>query len=191
MNHVVLEFEKLEILKPRERWKLYFVIVSDHPGEQDKLLVGNIPAEFIRLKPQEQNTISFKPAGDKGADGLFVLESPLPASKRIKARTYLLHSRQGTRSIGKFMKEMKGGLGADAFDVVTDMLGTSSPWLVIAKKALPLIGDVLRKIKDRDFGFISLDEKFGPEFKKNKKLKRVNTFSSGQAKLTWRWSIQD
>ncbi len=191
MADIILEFEKLEILKPRERWKLYFIIVSDHPGDPDKMLVGNIPSEYIRLKPKEDNVISFTPEGDDGADGLFVMECPLPASGRIKVRAFLRHSRQAARNVGKFMKDMKKELGDDAMDIITDALGTTSPWLVIAKKALPLVGNILGKIKDRDMGFINLDENFGPEFKKNKKLKRFNRFSTGEAKLTWQWSVQE
>lgn len=190
MPDIILEFEKLEILRPREKWKLYFVIVSDHPGDPGKMLVGNIPPEYIRLKPREKNMILFTPEGDEGTDGLFVLESPVPVSRRIKVRAFLRHSRKATRNVGQFLKDMKQNLGENAMDIVTDMLGTTSPWLVIAKKALPLVGNIMAKINDRDMGFINLDEKFGPEFKKDIKLKRHNKFSTGEAKLTWNWSIQ-
>ncbi len=44
---------------------------------------------------------------------------------------------------------MQGNLGSDAFDIVTDIVGTTNPWLIIAKKAVPFIGGILAKIPDR------------------------------------------
>ena len=83
----------------------------------------------------------------------------------------------------------KGQLGSDAFDIVSDLVGTTNPWLIIAKKAVPLIGAILTKIPDRDFGMISVYEEFGPEFENQTELDRSNKFTSGDATLVWSWSI--
>jgi hypothetical protein len=194
MTEIILEFEKLEILRPKERWQLYFVIVAEHPTDPDKMVIGTVPSEpasggYIRLKPREQNKISFVPEGT-GADGLFVLEREIPADRRIKVRTYLRHSRQGTRNVGKILQDIKTGMGADAIGIVSNILGSTNPWLVIAKSAIPLVGKLLSDIKDRDFGFISMDEDFGPEFESQSELDRSNTFSTGDAKLVWSWSVK-
>ena len=82
-------------------------------------------------------------------------------------------------------------MGGDAFDIVEDIVGTVTPWLVIAKKAVPMIGSILRGIKDRDFGMVSVYEEFGPEFEDQIELDRSNTFSTGDAMLVWSWSINE
>jgi hypothetical protein len=86
---------------------------------------------------------------------------------------------------------MESELGGDAFGIVSDILGTTNPWLVIAKKAVPMIGSVLKKIKDRDMGFVSMFEEFGPEFEDQVELDRSNKFSTGNASIVWSWSIDE
>lgn len=195
MASIRLEFEQLEILRPKKRWQLYFVIVAEHPNEADKFLITTIPTtgdNIIRIKPRANNLINFEPeAVDEGVNGLFVIEREMPADQSISVRVFLRHSRNAIRDSGEILQNLQGELGGDAFDIVTDILGTTSPWLVVAKKATPLIGGILKKIKDRDFGFVSMDEEFGPEFENQTELDRANNFSTGDARIVWSWSIQD
>jgi hypothetical protein len=67
---------------------------------------------------------------------------------------------------------------------------TGAPWLVVSKYALGAIGKVLRKVKDKDFGFVSMDEEFGDEFENQTELDRENTFSTGEASIVWSWSAE-
>lgn len=60
------------------------------------------------------------------------------------------------------------------------------PWLVVAKKAFHIISAVLGNIKDRDMGFVPMDESIGAEFKPGKKVKRHNEFSTGKANIWWK-----
>lgn len=190
MATVKLEFDKLEILARKERWKFYFVIVAEHPTENDKMLITSFPEQFIKLKPRQKNEYSFVPeTSSGGADGLLVLQRELPIDKHMKVRVYLRHSRQSTRNAGSFLQKFKGDLGDKSLNITQKILGATSPWLVIAKEAVPMIGSVLTKIKDRDFGFVSLDEGFGEEFEDGKKMDREMSFSTGDAKLYWSWSI--
>lgn len=190
MAIIRLEFDKVKILRPKERWQLYFILVTEHPTEKDKMVVSSFPDPFIHLKPSQDNVINFKPAEGVGVDGMFVLERDLPVDNTITARVYLRHSRQATRDVGTLLSDIKGGLGGNAFNIVTDILGSSNPWLIIAKEAIPLIGGVLKKINDRDFGFVSMDEEFGSEFSNQVELSRENTFSTGEAKICWTWSVK-
>jgi hypothetical protein len=189
METVKLELEKLQILRPKERWRLYFVLVTEHPAEKDKMVITSFPDPYIRLKPSQNNVINFEPIGS-GADGLTVMERELPADRMITTRLYLRQSHQPTRNIGKILQDIKGELGGDAMNIVSNILGTTSPWLVIAKEAIPLIGGILRNIKDRDFGFVNLDEEFGSEFSNQGEIDRENTFSTGEAKICWSWSLK-
>jgi hypothetical protein len=192
MANVKLEFEELQILRPKKRWKVYFVVVAEHPTDPDKMVVTSLPSQFITIKPRQNNVIYFEPEeGDGGADGFFVLERDMPADRRLSVRVYMRHSREGKREVGQLLQDIEGELGSNAFGIITDILGTTSPWLVIAKKAIPLIGGILTRIRDRDFGFVSMDEEFGPEFENQTELDRANNFSSGDAKIVWSWSVRD
>ena len=190
METITLEFSQLKIRKKRERWKLYFIMVTEHPEDNDKMVISTFPEPYIRLKPNNDNIISFEPKGSPGADGLFVIERELPSDKRIKVRVYLRQSRKNTRNLGDALKDMKKTLGGDAFEIVSDIMGSSVPWLVVAKKAFPIIGNVLSNIKDRDMGFVSMDESFSTEFAQGEKVIRSNEFSTGEANISWKWSLK-
>jgi hypothetical protein len=189
MKTITLEFRKLKINKGKERWKLYFILVTEHPTDNDKMILSTFPDPYIRLKPDQDNQISFEPEGSPGADGMFVLERDFPEDNRIKAHIYLRHSRQSTRDVGKTLQDLKDELGGDAFEIVSDLLGSTSPWLIIAKQAVPLLGGILKKIKDKDMGFVSMDESFDHEFDQAGAIERSNTFSTGEAKIWWKWKI--
>lgn len=190
MAKIKLEFEKLTIHRPKERWKLYFIIVAEHPTEEDKMVITSLPqSDIIRLKPSQGNVINFEPKGDN-VDGLFVIERDMPADRRVSVRVYLRHTRKSVRDTGELLSEIQKELGSDAVGIVTDVLGiTGAPWLVVSKYALGALGKVLRKVKDKDFGFVSMDEEFGDEFENQTELDRENTFSTGEASIVWSWSV--
>ncbi len=191
MKSITLEFSKLQILKGRERWRLYFIMVAEHPADNDKMIVSTFPDPFIRLKPNKENVINFEPEGSPGVDGMFVIEREFPADNRIKARVYLRQSRKKTRNVGDALSDLQKTLGGDAFEIVTDIMGSGVPWLVVAKKALPMIGKILGSMKDRDMGFVNMDERFGSEFKPGVKAERHTQFSTGEAKIWWKWSVSE
>ena len=195
MENVKLEFERLELLTKKSRWKLYFVIVAEHPDDNDKMLVTQIPSaggDYFKLKKKSENVVEFEPeSSDGGVDGLFVLERDMPTDKRLKVRAFLMHSRKSARQMGNILSDVQGQLGSDVFGTVSNLLGSASPWLVVAKSAFSLIGGILKNIKDRDFGYLSMDEEFGIEFEEGKKeLDRTNKFTTGEAKLRWSWRVR-
>ena len=190
MAKIKLELEKLEILRPKERWQLYFVVITEHPEDSNKVMITTTPSPYIRLKPRQGNTIHFEPEGI-GTDGFTLLVCEMPENRRMKTRIYLRHSRKNTRSIGKLINDIKVSIGSEAGEVVNNLMGVSSPWLIASKASFNMLEGVLKNIKDRDFGFVNLDEEFGNEFENQIELDRTNNFSTGDAKLTWSWSIDD
>jgi hypothetical protein len=191
---VKLEFEKIEILRPKERWRLYFVVVTDHPTETDKMVLSILPDIPIRLKPSQNNIVNFEPEGEDGEiTGLTVLERELPndANTTLKVRTYLRHSRSNVRDAGKVLQDIKTELGTDVFGIASNLLGSTVPWLIIAKGAIELLGGILTKIKDRDFGFVNMDQSFDPQFEYVTELDRSNQFTTGEAKIVWSWSVAE
>lgn len=195
MANVKLEFEKLEIHTRKKKWKLYFVIVAEHPDDNDKMLVTSIPSaggDYFKLKKKSENTVDFEPeSSDGGVDGLFILERDMPADRRLKVRAFLMHSRNSARQMGDILSDVQGKLGTDVFGTVTNLLGSASPWLVVAKSAFSLIGGILKNVKDRDFGYLSMDEEFDVEFEGKKELDRTNKFSTGEASLRWSWRVRE
>lgn len=99
MANILLEFEQLNILVKKKIWKLYFIVVAEHPTDPDKMVISTIPAA-----------------------------------------------------------------GQDYFR--------------------------LKKMKDRDFGYLVMDEEFGSEFDGKKELDRTNFFTTHQARLRWSWRIK-
>ena len=195
MTDVKLEFERLELLTKKSKWKLYFVVVAEHPEDNDKMVVTTIPsagADYFKLKKKADNVVEFEPESeDGGVDGLFVLEREMPADKRIKVQVFLMHSRKSARQMGDILSDVQGQLGTDVFGTVSNILGSASPWLVVAKSAFSLIGGILKNIKDRDFGYLVMDEEFGSEFEGKLELDRTNKFTTGEAKLRWSWRVRE
>ncbi len=195
MATVKLEFERLEILLKKRRWKLYFVIVAEHPIDKDKMLLTTVPTagqRYFMLKKHSENTVEFEPeSSDGGVEGLTILEREMPADRSLKVRVFLKHSRKSARQIGDILKDVESGLGGQAFGIVSNILGSTSPWLVIAKTAFSLVGGILKTINDRDMGYLNMDEDFEEEFEGKKELDRTNKTSTGEAKLRWSWKIKD
>ena len=189
MARVRLEIDQVEIYRPKQRWKLYFVILAEHPEDKEKMIMATLPQEPFKLSSRHNNSYQFD-TDDAGSEGLFVLSREIPEDRELNVHIYLRHTRRGTRDIGNILQEVKDGIKEDAFDIVTTIAGTATvPWLVIAKKAVPLIGKILAKIPDRDFGFLSAFERFGPEFEEQVEIDRQKDFS-GDASLIYSWSVE-
>ncbi|AZQ62221.1 hypothetical protein EI427_08220 [Flammeovirga pectinis] len=193
-QEVRIEFEELEIFRSKKRWKLYFIILAEHPSDPDKWVLTSIPNDdtgVIQLKPNAENKIYFEPKVGVGVDGLFVFNREMPKNRRLKVRVYLKHSRSNIRNVGELLSDVEKTLGDNAFGQVTDLLGRSNPWLVISKEAAQKVGSILKNVKDKDFGMLSLDEEFGKEFDNQEELDRENRFSTGDARLVWSWAIRN
>jgi len=190
MTRVRLEIDEVNIFRPKKRWKLYFVIIADHPTEVDKMIMTTLPQGPFKLSKRHENSFQFD-TDEIGSEGLFVLSRALPEDRELNVHIYLRHTRKSTRDLGEILQNIEDGIGGDAFGIVTDIVGTTTvPWLVIAKKAVSLVGKILTKIPDRDFGFLSAFERFGPEFEEQFEIDREKDFS-GDASLVYSWSIDE
>ncbi|HLP53433.1 MAG TPA: hypothetical protein VK151_00305 [Fluviicola sp.] len=188
MTRVRLEFDQVQIYRPKERWNLYFVVMAEHPSDPEKMVVTTLPQEPFKLSKRHENAFQFD-TGDEGAEGLFVLSREIPANQELNVHVYLKHSRKTVRDLGEVFQNIEEGLGDDSYGVASDLLGTTSTqWLVIAKKAIPEVGKILAKIPDRDFGFLSAFERFGSEFETQHEVDRKKDFS-GDASLVYSWSV--
>lgn len=194
MATVKLELERLELLLKKSRWKLYFFIIAEHPDDNDKLVVTTLPVAgqpYFMLKKRSENTVEFEPESiDGGVEGLTILEREMPVDRSLKVRLFLKHSRQSARNVGNILGDIEKELGGEVLGTVTNILGSASPWLVVAKSAFKLVGNILSKIKDRDLGYLSMDEDFEEEFDGKKELDRTNKTTTADAKIRWSWKIR-
>ena len=188
MTKVRLEINQLNIDRPKKRWKIYFVIVAEHPTDPDKMVLTTIPNSPIRMTPNLNNQFHFDDSGP-GSEGLLLLRREMPVNRDLNVHCYVRHSRSDVRDAGDILKEIETTIGGDVMGTISDILGTTNPWLIIAKAALPIIGKVLGDVKDRDMGFISMYERFGPEFEQNEEVDRSKT--GGFATLVYTWSVDN
>ncbi len=190
MTRVRLEIDEVNVYRPKKRWKLYFVIIADHPTEVDKMIMTTLPHQPFKISKRHENSFQFD-TDEIGSEGLFVLSRDLPEDRELNVHIYLRHTRKSTRDLGEILQNVEDGIGGDAFGIVTDIVGTTAvPWLVIAKKAVSMVGKILTKIPDRDFGFLSAFERFGPEFEEQFEIDREKDFS-GDASLVYSWSVDE
>ena len=188
MTRVRLEIDEVKIFRPKKRWKLYFVVLTEHPEEPDKMIMATLPLEPFKMSSRHENSFPFD-TEQEGSEGLFVLSRDLPEDRELNVHIYLRHTRRSTREVGSLLQEVESGIAGDAFGIVTDIVGTTTvPWLVIAKKAIPLVGQILARIPDRDFGFLSAFERFGTEFEQQTEIDREKPFS-GDASLVYSWAV--
>lgn len=189
MTTVSLEINKLKINRPKERWKIYFVLVAEHPTDSEKMVVTVIPNDPILVVPDQNNVIDFE-GTNPNSEGLFLLRRKLPSSRELNVHLYTRHSRRSARRAGDVLNDIKDELGTDNFSDVADILGTTAvPWLAIAKVALPLIGKILQKVRDRDMGFVSLFERFGPVLEEDGEIDNQKT--GGHVTVTYSWFVDE
>ena len=190
MTQVRLEIDEVQIYRPKRRWKLYFVILAEHPDDRSKMIMTTMPHEPFKLSKRHDNAYQFD-TDDSGSEGLFVLRREIPKDRELNVHIYLRHTTKAIRDLGQILKDVESGIGKDTFGIITDIVGTTTvPWLVISKKAVSLIGTILSKIPDRDFGFLSAFERFGPEFEEQTDIDRKKDFT-GDASLIYSWSIDE
>jgi len=191
MTKIRLEIDEVEIYRPRKRWHLYFVVVAEHPEDNDKMIISTLPQQPFLLTHRHNNVYHFDDPDQPGSEGLFVLSREMPEDRELNVQFYLRHSRKATRDLGEILQELKKGIAGDALDIVSDIVGTAgTPWLVIAKKSLSMVGKILEKIPDKDFGFLSAFERFGPEFETQTDIDREKQFT-GDASMIYSWTVDD
>lgn len=187
MTRVRLELNQLRVFRPKTRWKIYFVVVADHPERTGEVLVSVVPSSPIPVVPDQHNVVNFEPTG-KGTEGLLLLSRKMPSSRELNVHFYVMHSRRAARDIGTVLKEIKSHAGKNAMGIV-ESLGVPSPWLRLAREALPLVGSAIQSIPDRNLGFVSMFERFGPEFEQQVEVDRESR--GGHVATIYTWSIED
>jgi len=188
MMRVRLKINGLQIHRSKERWKLYFIVITEHPSERGKMVMTTLPQKPIRLSNRHENIYQFN-TGFAGSEGLLVFSRELPKNRELNVYFYLMHTRQLNRDLVDLLQKVECEIGGDAFGIVKNIMGTSSvSWLVITQKAVPKVEKSLAKITDRSFGFVNAHERFGTEFENAHKLDYTKDFSGG-ASVAYSWSV--
>lgn len=186
MEQIRLELESFRILKNRERWQVYFIVYTTYPDNPEKTIIKFVPGgNNIRLKPLAGNFHSFKPSG-VGTDGLRLLHIDMPVEKYIDVRIIMMQSRKKLRTIGAKLNEIKKEIDVKELKLVKL---SNIQWYVI-DKGFDIVSGILENLKDRNMGFVSMDEEFNEEFEQNPNQGRSNTLSSGEAEINWVWEMK-
>lgn len=183
--NIRLELNALELDRPKKHWNLYFVFTTEHPINQDEWVVTVLPPEgLIKLRRAADNKISFEPTGNN-VEGLFVLEREMPLDMSLKARMWVMHSRKESRKIGEVLEELSTQITGNTITKTVEVLGGGLPWIAVGKgvlKGLGMLGGKLSELKDRDLGFVNMDEHFEEQ---GSEEERSNLLSTGFGKISW------
>ncbi len=188
MIRVRLELNKVQIHRPKERWQLYFVVVADHPTEKDQVAITMHPLKPILVAPEQHNQVYFEPTG-KGSEGLLLLTRNMPSTRELNVHLHVMHSRRSGREIGQVLDHIAEAAGSGILGKEAELLGVASPWLRIARAGVPLIGQALASLPDRNLGFISMFERFGSEFEQETEIDRE--VRGGHVTAVYCWSVAD
>lgn len=192
MAKIRLELDFIEIERKRKRWNLYFILATENPEDASKTVLSVFPQNPFPLLPPDNNRIDFEPAGPGEVNGLFILEREMPADDSVRARIWVVQSRDKSRNIGAVMNQISESTqGAVATDKIMIALGVATPWIAVGKSLLSmsgLIGKFLSESKDTKKGFVNMDESFTPEEIKLGELDRTNRLI-GFGEIGWTWVI--
>ena len=98
-----------------------------------------------------------------------------------------MQSRKKLRTVGAKLNEIKKNL--DIKELILIKL-SNIQWYAI-DKGFDIIAGVLENIKDRNMGFVSMDEQFDKEFEEEPSQKRSNKLSTGEAEIHWVWEMKE
>lgn len=195
-KQIYLQLDYLKILKHRKHWNIYFLVAATSPTDPTKMAITTIPSNkdgnIIKLTKHSDNEIHFVPEGDDGGSGLFVLQQGMPADFSFQVRIWVMQSRRSTREIGNVIKDIGSFLTQnDGIQAVESKFGIKD-WLIADKainEGIGGIGNALVNIKDRNLGFVNLDEYFGHAFDNDPEKDFHNKVSTGFAELGWTWMV--
>jgi hypothetical protein len=193
VSRIRLELEHLTINRPKRRWNIYFVVATDHPEDENKYAVSVLPQPIIPVRRPAENMIDFVPEGD-GTDGMEILERNMPDDRSIEVHCWTMHSRRAVREAGHILGEISKSLDTQMEQLPPRVLGVANPWVAIARGpigGLGAIGTALRRVRDRNMGFVNVGEQFGPEFEDETELDRIGELSTGFGHLVWNWHVPE
>lgn len=160
MKKARIEINRVKILKGRERWRIYFIIVLTDPSKSEQQLVFVQPPDNPILTTNRQdNNIIFN-YGNEGEEGKILFIHDIPKSKTLSLSIYVMHSREKTRNLSELAEIMAESTGAKLVKQVAKLAGVSSPVAVVAGTVISLLPRLLSKIKDKQLGCIIADESF-------------------------------
>lgn len=192
MTKVRLELDFIEIERKRKHWNIYFILATDNPEDPSQTVITLFPTNPFPLRPTDNNRIDFEPKGTGELNGLFILERDMPIDESIRARLWVVQSRDHTRNVGEVMQQVSNSVeGSKVTDTLLKALGASTPWIVAGQSLLSmskLIGNFLKEAKDTKKGFVNMDESFTPEEIDLGELDRTNRLS-GFGEVGWTWVV--
>jgi len=192
-EHVRLEFLRFEILRKADKgWDMYFLFGMEDPANSKKQITILCPPDGpIDLTKRDDNVVTFT-GGKKGAEGLTILEAPMPDDRRINM------SVRAYQSKGKARRNAGGVAKITDFlddEVASKLAGAaaSNPYVaggIVLNKGINFVAGMIAETKDKERGYASIEERFGDEFDERKMQPRLVDFVGGDIRARFRWTIE-
>lgn len=183
MKKVRLELTSFRILKKKEKWNIYFVLYMNDPEKPDKTVIRSEPSNTTL--PLNRYNDNFYRFGNPDESGLGIVHVPVPASGHLDIRLKIMHSRSKTRNTGERMEQISGALKPSQMEVI---FLSRFKWYLV-NVAVETVERILKNVKDRELGFLSLDMDFSTFGKDETEREITKKVSTGFAEITWKWKI--
>jgi len=192
MVKIRLELDFIEIHRKRKKWNVYFILATENPEDAGQTVLSVFPQHPIKFSRKGDNRHDFKPQGSGDANRMFILERNMPVDESVRARIWIVQSRDKTRSVGDVMQEVgKSTEASQVSEKVLTALGAATPWIGVGKSILSMskiIGKFLSEAKDTKKGFVNMDESFTEEEINLGELDRFNQLGDF-GEIGWTWVI--
>lgn len=190
---VRLELDYVQVERRRKRWNLYFILATEDPTDPNKTVLSAFPSLPIKLRKMDDRRVDFEAEGSGETNGLIIMEREMPVDDSIRARIWVIQSRENLRNVGEVLTQIGDTFGNEdsnrLSDALSQGLGASNPWIAVGTSILKFsgtVGDFFKKAKDRKMGFVNLDESFTSEEIDMGELDRKNNISAfGEIGYTW------
>lgn len=187
---ITLSLNSLEVKDKKKHWHLYFTVITNHPTDASKLLVGVFPAngEEIQLKPESNNQYSFVPQGGKAGDGIELLSLTNPSILEMDVQLYVKNKGELARSVD-LISELTKGLNAQAFEVLPGFLGKVANWVSMEASALGQVIKVIEGLPDRSMGMIDMGQNLSALNSSDALKTYSNVTTTGEVEFNWTWQL--
>ena len=185
---VELKLNSIELNRQRKERDLYFVLAATNAETPGSLAVSHLPDTGSMTLGKHQTEYNFAPPGDAGG-GLFLFAMPMPASKTLFVRVWVMESKQKQKDLGNLLTGVadfndnsveKSGL----FQAIGGLSPLVITGLKTANDGLAKLGAALAQSGDKQLGFVSMDQSFETV---TLPMTCTQMMMSGEGKLSWTW----
>lgn len=167
---VRLEIDHIRVLRKKQRWLLYFLVVFDNPADPTQKVVKILPEYPVQLKNPANNLLETD----------FTFDFEIQPYDTVNFHLYVRHCGGLFRKVTNVLSKIadKIGSAADATNV-----------LAIPAEVANQLSEILREIPDRDMGWVNLTRDFTPDFVNVSEKDYDKPTSTGEIEVVYSWQM--